>query len=497
MKKPLSAPVRDVCSMDMFVQAPVMMIVSRPRPASRVSSFVPCQALIRIFSTMRSPSFGSSPSAGAAPQVPRTSAFPSFTPLKSGAFSLSPGAPSSTRYQTWITGTPLLRHVSASAATFSTTFCSFACSGAPESAKAPPSIITSFCRSWINITQRDASRLSPSSFIDRLLTHVRLAPRSDSGLDRVERGRARDVERVPVLAAPREVPRVLGDENRSEMPALGGDDPDAARPGHPDAPALVALHPVGDALLDDAGADALEEHAAVRDVPVAVRIPDLDVRARRVDAVEQRIVGREAEPVRQDELVLVDDELELVLTASGGNPEDALPAELALPLDAETGEAAVPGIGEVDRPRRVDADVVRAVQVLALEVVCEHLAAPVGTLAPQRARHVLADDEVEVGVVRHAVALERRPHHLDDGAVGRVAAPHVAGHVGEEEMVLGGMPDRPLREREAGGDPLDFRPFLDELVDRVRLRLDTEACFGARHRAPFRQGMTSGVSTRL
>ena len=37
------------------------------------------------------------------------------------------------------------------------------------------------------------------------------------------------------------------------------------------------------------------------------------------------------------------------------------------------------------------------------------------------------------------------------------------------------MPDRPLGEREARGDPLDLRPFLDELVDRVRLRLDAEA----------------------
>ena len=52
-------------------------------------------------------------------------------------------------YQTWITGTPALRQAAARPFTFSTTFCAVACAGAPESANAPPSMITSFCRSWI------------------------------------------------------------------------------------------------------------------------------------------------------------------------------------------------------------------------------------------------------------------------------------------------------------------------------------------------------------
>ena len=82
--------------MDMFVQAPVTMIVSRPSPTSRFSSRVPCHALMRIFWTMKSPSCGSSPSAGAAPHESRTSAPVSFTPWKSRAFSFSPGAPCST-----------------------------------------------------------------------------------------------------------------------------------------------------------------------------------------------------------------------------------------------------------------------------------------------------------------------------------------------------------------------------------------------------------------
>ena len=51
IENPLSAPVREVCSTDMFVHAPVTITVSRPSPASRFWSFVPCHADMRIFST--------------------------------------------------------------------------------------------------------------------------------------------------------------------------------------------------------------------------------------------------------------------------------------------------------------------------------------------------------------------------------------------------------------------------------------------------------------
>src|SRR4249920_2461331 len=125
---------------------------------------------------------------------------------------------------------PLLRHVSASAAMLATTFCSFACSGAPVSAHAPPSIITSFCMSWMISAQRDASRVSPSSFIYRLLAHVGLASRPDDRPNGIQRGGARDVERVPVVAAPRHVPGVLGDEDRAEVLSCRRDDPHAAGP---------------------------------------------------------------------------------------------------------------------------------------------------------------------------------------------------------------------------------------------------------------------------
>ena len=299
---------------------------------------------------------------------------------------------------------------------------------------------------------------------------------------------------MPVLAAPRHVPGVLGDEDRAEVLARGRDDPDPARPGHPDVPALVALHPVRDALLDDAGTDAFEEHAAVRDRPVGRGVVDLDVRPWRVVDVEERLVRVEADAVRHLELVLLDDQLEVA--AARRDAVDALEAEAPLARMPEAREAPVPRVGEVDAAVRVHADVVRAVQLLALELLGDDLARSVRALLHERARDVLADEQVEVGVVRHPVALVREVPHLDDRAVRRVLAPHVTRHVREEEVMLLRVPDRPLREREAGCHPLDLRSLLDELVDRVRLRFDAEACLGARHRAPFRGGMVGATLIR-
>ena len=157
--------------MDMLVQAPVTITVSRPKPASMDSRRVPSQALIRIFSITKSPSCGSKPAAGAAPHEPRTRPLVSFTPLNSGAFSFRPGAPSSTMYQTCITGAPRRRQASAKRITLATTFCSRAWPGAPESAKAPPSTITSFCRSWMIRAHRPASSVN-ASFIFALLSLI-------------------------------------------------------------------------------------------------------------------------------------------------------------------------------------------------------------------------------------------------------------------------------------------------------------------------------------
>ena len=279
---------------------------------------------------------------------------------------------------------------------------------------------------------------------------------------------------APVVAAPRQVAGVLRDVDHAEVLGFGRDDPDAARSRHPDVAALVALHPVRDPLLDHAGADSLEEHAAVRERAVGVHVVHLDVRPRRVVDVDERLVRREADAVRHLELVLVDHELDVVRAAAGRDPEDALPAQLALALDAEPGKAPVPRVGEVDRPVGAHADVVGAVQVLALVVVGEQLARAVLPLAPERARDVLADEQVAVRVERHPVALEARPHHLFDTLAGRVLPPDVARHVGEEEVPVR-MPDRPFGERKARCDLLDLRVLVDELAQLLGMHCDRHA----------------------
>src|SRR4029078_930905 len=89
----------------------------------------------------------SRPETGAAPQLPRTIALLSTSPSNSGALSVTPGAPGSTMNQTCMIATPRPRAASARRRTLSTTRCWRACAGAPESANAPPSMMTSFCRS--------------------------------------------------------------------------------------------------------------------------------------------------------------------------------------------------------------------------------------------------------------------------------------------------------------------------------------------------------------
>ena len=107
--------------------------------------------------------------------------------------------------------------------------------------------------------------------------------------------------------------------------------------------------------------------------PSAFDVEDLDVSPRRVVDVQERLVRREAEAVRHLELVLVDDELDVVRAAAGRDPEDALQAEVPLALDARTRACArTTGRRSRSTPSRAHADVVGAVQLLALVVRGEH-----------------------------------------------------------------------------------------------------------------------------
>src|SRR6266480_4180328 len=350
----------------------------------------------------------------------------------------------------WITGIPAARHASASRFTFSTTFCSFACSGAPESANAPPSIITSFCRSCTTSAARAGSRVICSlSLTASSSRHVAEPVAPDLYPDPVERGRARHVEIAPVVAAPVEIADVLRHLDHAEVLGLRADHPDAAGPGDVDVASLVALHPVGDSLLDHARADVVEEHPPVRDRAVRLPVESPDVGPRRVVDVQQRLVGREAESVRLFEVV--HEELRLA-AAAGLEPVDALETKLAVSFDAEDRHAAVPRVAEVDRAVVRHDHVVRTVQLLPLVVGREHLAAAARAVrvhAYERARDVLADEQPALGVVRHAVALVARVRDLDDTLVLAPAPPDVARHVAEEEEASILVPERAFGEGEA------------------------------------------------
>jgi hypothetical protein len=113
----------------------------------------------------------------------------------------------------------------------------------------------------------------------------------------------------------------------------------------------------------------------------------------------------------------------------------------------------------------MDADVVRAVELLVVEMRGEHLAPSVRPFADERGGGMLADDEVQLRVIGHAVAFVRRTLDLDDAAP-RIPAPaHVGGHVGKQEIVIHRMPDRPFREVKTCPDLADRCIGIDQIFE--------------------------------
>ena len=203
-----------------------------------------------------------------------------------------------------------------------------------------------------------------------------------------------------------------------------------------------------------------------------------DVGPRRVVDVEQRLVRREAEPVRL--LEVVDEQLEVAPACR--QPVDALKVEILLALEPEARHAPVRRVGEDDRPVARDDHVVGAVQLLALPVRGERLTRSVRLLPDDGARDVLADDEVAVVVERHAVALVARVPEHRDSLVGMPAAALIARHVTEMERPVG-HPDRTFREGEPCRYLLDLGVLVDEVVQLLGMHHDRHplllfACWG-------------------
>src|SRR5712691_1190519 len=195
-------------------------------------------------------------------------------------------------------------------------------------------MITSFWRSWITRAAEFGSMRS----ICLPLVHVAEPVSRDLHPYAVDGGRGRDVERAPVVVAPVDVADALRHLDRAEMLTVRREDPDAVGAGDVDVALLVELHPVDEATLGQvAVADVLGEHAAVGKRVVRADVEHADVRARRVVDVEQRLVGREAKPVRL--LEIVDEQLDVA--ATGGEPVDALKVEILLALEPEARHAPV------------------------------------------------------------------------------------------------------------------------------------------------------------
>jgi len=75
---------------------------------------------------------------------------------------------------------------------------------------------------------------------------------------------------------------------------------------------------------------------------------------------------------------------------------------------------------------------------------------------------VLADDEVQLRVIRHAVAFVRGALDLDDAAPCIPSPAYIARHIREQKIVIDRMPDRSLGEFEARADLADRRIGINQ-----------------------------------
>ena len=298
--------------------------------------------------------------------------------------------------------------------------------------------------------------------VARARAHVGLEPRPHLGLDRIHRVRGAHEQRVEVRPAPGQVGDHLGHPHLADQLARGRIDPHAARRRAPDIAARIALHAVGQAALALRD-DAAGEHAPVHQRAVGGDVEHADQGLHRVVDVEALLVGREAQPIRLVEHVALHQQFGR--PAARRHAVHALEAELPRPLHPVHRHAPVPGIGEVDRAVGFHHDVVGAVELVAVEMRSEHVALPVGALAHQARGGVLAHDEVQLLVVGHAVALVGRALDLAHAAALVPAPAHVGRHVGEQQVVLDRVPDRPFGKREAGPDLADRRPAVDQLLE--------------------------------
>src|SRR4029077_5747976 len=126
-------------------------------------------------------------------------------------------------------------------------------------------------------------------------------------------------------------------------------------------------------------------------------VEDADQRLHRIVDVEELFVRRKAEAVRLIEEEALDEQLRAA--AARRDAVHALEAERAWPFDPKPRHAPIVRIGEINRTVRADADVVRAVELLTVEMGRENFAPPVRPFPHEQRRRMLAYDQVEIGVI--------------------------------------------------------------------------------------------------
>ncbi len=180
-------------------------------------------------------------------------------------------------------------------------------------------------------------------------------------------------------------------------------------------------------------------------LPPSIRAVDVS------DTYSDRLVGREGEAVRVDEVVADDRQL----AGRPVEPEDEAAAQLRVGLVAlAVVEDAVRRIGEPDRAVGRDDDVVRRVEPLALVPVDDRRPRPVALVARDAARCRAR----RRGPCRRGRACGRSRSRTAGrarvGAVGRRPAAHdVAPDVAPDDGVLVGDVDRALGPGRAVGEP--------------------------------------------
>ena len=110
---------------------------------------------------------------------------------------------------------------------------------------------------------------------------------------------------------------------------------------------------------------------------------------------------------------------------------DPLKTQLCWPWHAEMLHATIGRIGEVNRATVVHNNIVGRIELLALKMRTQDLAHSIRCKTNQRRGGMLADNQVELGIVGHAVALVGRAHDFRDTR--RIPAPaHIPWHVGKQ-----------------------------------------------------------------